>query len=135
MKQFRAKGRTVKAAICLDMLGDRDLNIVVPQNSTPSLRQLARQAADKAGFTSRLTFRDDIQVVDDHAAFFDAGFPALDLIDFDYGSKPGLNDYWHTPQDTLDKITSASLFISGRIVVELLNLLTTARPTLVVPRI
>ena len=35
--------------------------------------------------------------------------PSLDLIDFQYGSAPGLNDYWHTPADTPDKLSAISL--------------------------
>lgn len=123
VKQFRAQKRTVKAAICLDMLGDRDLQIEVPANGTPALRNLAKQAAAKAGFPQRLSFNDEFVVGDDHAAFFEAGYPAVDLIDFAFGSAPGRNDYWHTSADSLDKISSSSLFISGRIVVEMLNLL------------
>ena len=126
VQQFRAKRRAVKAAICLDMLGDRDLQIEVPANGTPGLRHLAKQAAVKAGYPRRLAFQDEFQVADDHAAFLEAGYPSIDLIDFSYGSVPGRNDYWHTPADTLDKISSSSLFISGRIVAEFLNLLETS---------
>lgn len=121
VQQFRTKKRVVKAAICLDMLGDRDLQIEVPANGTPWLRNLAKQAAEKAGFPRRLVFQEEFHVADDHTAFFEAGYPAIDLIDFAYGSAPGQNDYWHTSADTLDKISSASLFISGRIVAEILN--------------
>ena len=124
--QFQAQKRTVKAAVCLDMLGDRDLNISVPLNSTPELARLAAQAAVEAGFARRVTLCDDLQILDDHAAFFDAGYPAIDFIDFDYGSRPGHNDYWHTAADTLDKISSSSLFISGRILAAFLNRLVTA---------
>lgn len=123
VQQFRAKKRTVKAVVCLDMLGDRDLLIEVPANGTPWLRNLAKQAAAKAGFPRRLAIQDELQVADDHAAFFEAGYPAIDLIDFTFGSAPGQNDYWHTSADTLDKISSSSLFISGRIVAEIVNLL------------
>ena len=62
-------------------------------------------------------------VKDDHVAFLEAGFKAIDLIDFDYGSAPGLNDYWHTEQDTVDKISEASLLKSGKLVCEMLNVL------------
>ena len=47
--------------------------------------------------------------------------PAVDLIDFDYGSAPGLNDYWHTAADRLDKLSPASLQLAGRITLRLLN--------------
>ena len=48
------------------------------------------------------------------------GFKAIDLIDFSYGPS---NSYWHTPEDTMDKISEASLLKSGKIVAEMLNIL------------
>jgi hypothetical protein len=47
-------------------------------------------------------------MLDDHTAFLEQGIRAVDIIDFDYG-------YWHTTQDTLDKINPASLERVGRI--------------------
>lgn len=123
LETVQAKGRSVKAVICLDMLGDRDLNIVIPANTTPFLRDLALRAARNAGVADKVACRDTIAVKDDHSAFYDAGYPAIDLIDFEFGSAPGRNDYWHTPQDTLDKISAKSLYDSGRLAAELLNLL------------
>lgn len=121
LERVRAAKWTVKAAICLDMLGDRDLNIEIPANATPALRREALKAAEAAGVADKVALRDDIAVKDDHVPFYEAGYPALELIDFDYGSARGLNDYWHTPQDTMDKISEASLLASGRLVAELLN--------------
>ena len=123
LKMVREKRRTVKAVICLDMLGDRDLNIEIPWNSTPSLRRQVMQAAKNAGVADKVSLRDSITVKDDHSAFFEAGYPAIDIIDFDYGSRRGKNDYWHTPKDTMDKISEASLLASGKLVSELLNLI------------
>ena len=37
-----------------------------------------------------------------------AGIPTIDLIDFDY-------PHWHTPGDTLDKVSAESLEITGRV--------------------
>ena len=62
-------------------------------------------------------------VKDDFAAFLDAGCPAVNLIDFEYGSAPGMNDYWHTVHDTMDKISDESLLKAGMLVAELLNML------------
>ena len=50
-----------------------------------------------------------------------AGMPAIDIIDFEYGSAGGQNDYWHTPQDTVDKLSIQSLGIVGRTVLRLLD--------------
>jgi len=63
------------------------------------------------------------RVLDDHVAFMRAGIPAVDLIDFEFGSKPGLNDYWHTDKDTLDKISPRSLEIVGKTTLRLIELL------------
>jgi glutaminyl-peptide cyclotransferase len=60
-------------------------------------------------------------MVDDHVPFLAAGMPAIDIIDFEYGSAPGLNDYWHTPQDTMDKLDAGSLETVGRVVIHVLN--------------
>ena len=116
--------RKVRAAICLDMLGDRFLNITIPANGTPALKSLALKAASNAGVRKYVApGKAAMNILDDHQPFLDAGFPAIDLIDFSYGSAPGLNDYWHTPNDTIDKVSPASLEKSGRLLVELLNLL------------
>jgi len=45
----------------------------------------------------------------------------VDLIDFEYGSAPGLNDYWHTDKDTLDKISPRSLQIAGQTALRLIS--------------
>ena len=116
---LKEKGRNVQAVICLDMLGDKDLGIAIPVNGHPTLRKIAVIAARKAGYAD-LVRLDDMEVKDDHVAFMDKGFKAIDLIDFQYG--PG-NSLWHTPQDTMDKISEESLLKSGKIVVELLNIL------------
>jgi Zn-dependent M28 family amino/carboxypeptidase len=46
-------------------------------------------------------------MIDDHTPFLNQGIPAVDIIDFDY-------PYWHTPQDTLDKVSASSLESVGR---------------------
>jgi len=46
-------------------------------------------------------------MLDDHIPFRDLGIPSVDIIDFDY-------PYWHTTEDTLDKISAASLERIGR---------------------
>lgn len=111
--------RKVKAVICLDMLGDKDLSITVPRNGTPSLVNVALAAARKAGL-SKLVKRGDEIVTDDHVPFLERGFPAIDMIDFTYG--PG-NSFWHTDKDSMENISEESLLSTGRIVAEMLNAL------------
>ncbi len=112
-------GRQVQAVICLDMLGDKDLSILVPANGTPALAKIAVHAARRIGSPNLVRLTDDL-VKDDHVAFLERGFKAIDLIDFSYGPD---NAYWHTPQDTIENISEASLLTSGRLVVEMLNIL------------
>ena len=120
VNQFREKNRRVKTAICLDMLGDKDLHIIVPANSTAILKKWALRAAEKAGLKGLVKVDESLVVTDDHSAFLSAGCPAINFIDFDYG--PG-NAWWHTPEDTMDKVSEASLLSSGRLVAAFLNIL------------
>ena len=117
MKQKRAD---VKAVILMDMIGDRDLKITIPRNGAAALRVLALEAAEATGDRAKIGLCDG-EIYDDHQAFLEQGYPAVDLIDFDYGSRPGANDYWHTSEDTLDKLSAESLLSTGRIVLEMLK--------------
>lgn len=122
--QLSATRQTVRGVILLDMIGDRDLTVTLPANGTPQLTLLALEAAKQVG--ARHQFRlADTNILDDHQPFLDAGFAAVDLIDFVYGSAPGLHDYWHTAQDTVDKLSATSLTTMGQVVAEMLRRLDT----------
>lgn len=99
----------VKAMILLDMIGDKDLDLKRDGYSTPWLVDILWETAKERGyekhFSSSETFIDD-----DHIPFLEKGVPAVDLIDFNYGL---FNRYWHTAEDTLDKISPKSLKIVG----------------------
>lgn len=114
--------RAVKAVICVDMLGDRDLTISIPRNATPRLRAVAHLASAAAGIECPVLDIHEL-VKDDHMPFLARGFPAIDLIDFEYGSEPGLNDYWHTEYDTMDKVSALSLESAGSLVCEMIEIL------------
>ena len=116
---------TVSAVIVLDMIGDRDLTVNVPANGTPYLVALAFRAATEAGIRPRFRLYDHA-VLDDHVPFMEAGMPAINLIDFEYGSRPGANDYWHTMEDSLDKLSVQSLEHIGRTTIRMIQ--TLARP-------
>lgn len=117
LKEERCK---VRAVICLDMLGDRNLAVTVPANGSPTLMKIAKAAGARAGVP--VTLRAE-RVRDDHVPFQEEGYAAIDLIDFEYGSAPGRNDWWHTPNDTTDKISRESLLKAGRLALELLKVL------------
>ena len=114
-----SKDRKVQAVICIDMLGDKDLEISIPANVSPTLAKIAAHAAKRAGYPELVKPIEEL-VKDDHVPFMERGFKSIDLIDFSYGPN---NSYWHTPQDTMDNISTESLLKSGKIVAELLNIL------------
>ncbi len=108
----------VKAMVLLDMIGDKNLNVTV----NGSLISPAFDASRAAGFRDYFAYGGN-GMLDDHVPFMRVGIPAVDLIDFEFGSKPGLNDYWHTEKDTLDKISPRSLEIVGKTTLRLVELL------------
>lgn len=111
---------SVKAVIILDMIGDCDLTVTIPRNSSPQLVQLALATAQEEGVRHMFSlFRNEI--LDDHEPFLRLNMPAIDLIDFHYGSAPGLNDYWHTAADRLERVCPESLGIMGRVTLRMLN--------------
>jgi len=121
-RDLRAQRLPVRAVILADMIGDRDLRLEIPRNGAPELRLLALACAERLGLGSRVALGNTI-ILDDHQPFLDLGFPAVNLIDFAFGSAPGLNDYWHTLEDTMDKLDPASFEITGRIILAMMNAL------------
>lgn len=119
----------VAAMILMDMVGDRDLTVTIPRNGTPELISLAFDAARAEG--SRKYFQlYPGHIADDHAAFFRRGVPAINLIDFHFGGRSGQNDYWHTPEDSMDKISAESLEIVGRVVARIAEAVMQQNPSL-----
>ncbi len=120
-QKWQADGtiKQIKAFLLLDMIGDADLNIDEEANSTPWLESLVHDAATRLGYQSHF-FARKIPITDDHIPFLERGVPSADLIDFDYGYN---NVFWHTPQDTIDKLSPKSLEIVGNVVLETVRLL------------
>jgi Zn-dependent M28 family amino/carboxypeptidase len=107
----------MKALINVDMIGDRNLGIARDGNSSPRLQRLVWETARELGH-GRYFLDEELYIEDDHVPFVRAGVEALDLIDFEYG--PG-NSWWHTPADTLDKLSPASLQAVGEVLLEVLK--------------
>jgi Zn-dependent M28 family amino/carboxypeptidase len=120
-QKWQADGtiKQIKAFLLLDMIGDADLNIDEDANSTPWLESLVHDAATRLGYQSHF-FARKTAITDDHMPFVERGVPSADLIDFDYGYN---NVFWHTPQDTIDKLSPKSLEIVGNVVLETVQLL------------
>ena len=111
--------KTIKAFLLEDMIGDADLNIEHEQNSTSWLEDMVYQSATRLGYQSHF-FARSIPMEDDHIPFMKMGIPSADLIDFDYGYG---NVFWHTTQDTVDKLSPKSLEIVGTVTLETVRML------------
>ncbi len=95
------------AVVIVDMIGDADLNIYKEKNSAPSLLTAIWNQAATLGYTGSFIPEYKYSMLDDHTPFLNKGLTAADLIDFDY-------PYWHTTQDTPDKVSAASLEAVGK---------------------
>ena len=115
LRREKLKDR-VKAMILLDMVGDRDLTIPREQTSTPWLVAVIWGTARELGYAKEFPSRPFSIGDDDHMPFIRAGIPAVDVIDYEYGDGPEDNRYWHTKEDTLDKLSPRSLKIVGDVV-------------------
>jgi len=102
--------RFVKAAILADMIGDRDLAIKRESQSTTWLTDLVWNTAKRLGYEKHFVSETQ-SISDDHIPFLKRGVPAVDLIDYDYPP-------WHTPGDTLDKVSARSIGIVGHVILE-----------------
>ena len=113
--------KKVDAMILLDMVGDKNQHFTIPANSPRDLVKEVLNAAHAVGHRDRFSLSRDLIITDDHTPFLEIGIPAIDLIDFKFGSKPGLNDYWHTEADNLENISTESLEIIGEITLKLVE--------------
>jgi hypothetical protein len=102
-------GPRPRFAILFDMVGDAMLRIPKEGYSltgAPDVVEMVWETARRMGYET--TFIDEAggATTDDHIPLQEAGFKAIDIIDFDY-------PHWHTPDDTFDKVSARSLKIVG----------------------
>jgi glutaminyl-peptide cyclotransferase len=111
--------KKVKAFMLADMIGDADLNIDRESNSAAWLQNVIYEAAARLGYQSHF-FARTLPMDDDHIPFVKRGVPSIDLIDFTYGYN---NVFWHTSEDTVDKLSPQSLKIVGMVMLESVRLM------------
>ncbi len=89
------------AVVIVDMVGDRDLQLYYEYNSDNVLAAEIWETGIELGYAAFIPeYR--YAILDDHIPFINRGWPAVVLIDFDYR-------YWHTTEDTIDKVSADSL--------------------------
>jgi peptidase M28-like protein len=103
----------LRAMVLFDMVGDCDLEVPREANSDAGLYGAFADAANAIS-GSQAPFEGEAPgVLDDHTPFIQAGVPAVDLIDFDYGPGPAPGDWWHTRADSLAHVCPSSLGAVG----------------------
>lgn len=102
-------------AVVWDMVGDADLEIVPESNSeagAPEVVERVWTRAEELGFSRIFRRTGRSTVSDDHIPLQQAGIRAIDVIDLVYPA-------WHTPEDTIDKVSARSLGIVGELALSL----------------
>jgi glutaminyl-peptide cyclotransferase len=110
-------GYTPLFAVLFDMIGDKDLQIYAEGNSQAEAPEVVdrvwRTAAD-LGYGNIFVPQVRHTLIDDHVSLQRAGIHAIDVVDFDY-------PYWHTTDDTLDKVSATSLQVVGDVAVAVIR--------------
>lgn len=106
---------SIRAMALFDMVGDCELQIPREANSEPALYATFEEAATAVDGDAAPFGGTTGAISDDHMPFIAAGIPAVDLIDFTYGSDSSPGPIWHTSEDTLDKICTGSLDAVGEV--------------------
>jgi glutaminyl-peptide cyclotransferase len=109
--QMAASGdlKKIRVFILADIVGGKNLHLMREENSNKSYAAEIWKVGQGLGYGEVFVTRETGPMSDDHLSFISRGVPTVDLIDLDSIDVP----YWHTPQDTLDKISPKSLAIVG----------------------
>jgi len=99
--------RQFRGGLLFDMVGDRSLGITLPADSPAEMARDIFAAAEALKLRSYFTYLGR-ELIDDHVPLNAIGIPTLDIIDFDF-------PWWHTADDTMDKISAQSLQTVGSV--------------------
>lgn len=95
--------------ILVDMVGPTNPVYKRETNSTPWLTDILWGTAARLGY-GRVFVNDATPIEDDHLSFLKRDVPSADIIDLEV-------PYWHTTQDTLDKVDPRTLAITGHVLI------------------
>jgi glutaminyl-peptide cyclotransferase len=105
--EAQSKAKTFRGGILFDMVGDKSLTITLPPDSPVEIARGIFASAEALKVRKHFTYF-ATEIVDDHTPLNAIGIPTIDLIDFEYPP-------WHTPDDTMDKLSAESLRITGAV--------------------
>jgi Peptidase family M28 len=104
--------KRTRAVILADMIGQNNLQIPPEASSTKWLADLVWKTADRLGYKNVFVPKEVGDITDDHDPFLSRGVPSVDIIEL--SGYP----YWHTIEDTMDKISPKSLATVGYVILE-----------------
>ena len=110
-------GPTPRYAILFDLVADLNQRFPKEGNSligAPDVVKEVWDAARRIGYGHVFVNATGQAITDDHIPLQQAGIPAINIIDFDY-------PHWHTTEDTIDKISAASLQAVGDVALEMVH--------------
>jgi len=100
-------GKQFRGGILFDMVGDRSLDITLPTDSPVEMARDIFASAEALKLRNYFSYFDR-EMTDDHTPLNRIGIPTLDMIDFDFA-------WWHTADDTIDKLNAQSLQVVGSV--------------------
>lgn len=107
-KQLQSENaKHFRGGFLFDMVGDRSLGITLPADSPAAMARDVFAAAEALKLRRYFSYLDR-DMIDDHSPLNAIGIPTIDIIDFDF-------PWWHTADDTMDKISAQSLQIVGSV--------------------
>jgi glutaminyl-peptide cyclotransferase len=108
--------KKIKAFLLADLVGSKQLHFM-RDPTTKSLTDLVWNTAAKLGY-SDIFINPAAGMEDDHNSFGKRNVPVVDVIDLDRSADV---PFWHTADDTMDKISAKSLAITGHVFLESIN--------------
>jgi len=102
----------IRAFLLADMVGGNTALFKRDASSAKQLTDLIWSTAARLGY-SKIFVNDVTSVEDDHGSFSKRNVPSVDVIAFDTAQS-----YWHTPQDTIDKVSARTLAVVGHVFLE-----------------
>ena len=112
-----SEGYTPLYGVLWDMIGDRDLQLFQEGYSirrAPEVVDLVWRKASDLGYSGYFVPSPGQYIIDDQLPLLDAGLHVIDVIDYNYASH-------HTPEDTIDKVSAASLQVVGDVALSLVR--------------
>jgi glutaminyl-peptide cyclotransferase len=105
----------IKAFLLADIVGGRNPHFKRDSESTKWLKDLVWSVAERLGYGSVFVKEPTNFGGDDHYSFTARHVPSVDIMDLDTQNDVS---YWHTTQDTIDKISPKTLAIVGHTILE-----------------